>query len=65
MRVYAELSWGGGANYFFALTLPDGRRFRVCAGALGDWSRDVASRARSLLETETGLPRSRFRFVVK
>jgi hypothetical protein len=65
MRVYAESSWGGGANLFFTLTLPDGRRFRVCAGALGEWSRDVASRARSLLAIETGLPRSRFRFFVK
>jgi hypothetical protein len=50
---------------FFTLTIPDGRRFRVNAGALGDWSRDVASRARSLLEMETGLARSRFRFVHK
>ena len=65
MKVYAESSWGGGANLFFTLTLTDGRRFRVCAGARGDWNRDVSSRARSLLEAETGLPRARFRFVVK
>jgi hypothetical protein len=65
MKVKVESTWAGGASLFFTLTIPDGRRFRVNAGALGDWSRDVASRARSLLEMETGLSRSRFRFVFK
>jgi hypothetical protein len=65
MKVKVESTWHGGASLFFLLILPDGRRFEVNAGALGDWSRDVASRARSLLEMETGISRSRFRFVFK
>ena len=62
MRVSVELEWAGGDKYYFRLTLPDGRRYRVRGEV---WNREASSAARDLLAAETGEERSSFRFDVK
>ena len=62
MKVFVEMEWTGGDRYYFRLTLPDGRNYRVSGD---DWNRKTASAARDLLAVETGEERGRFRFDVK
>ena len=59
MKVKVELCWTGGAYFTFRLTLRDGRRFTIGAGA-GHWTRETAAAARRLLAAETGARRFRF-----
>jgi len=60
MKVKVETCWNGGDNYSQRLTLPDGRRYSV----RGDWTAEVKREARRILEVETGIPATSFRFDV-
>jgi len=61
MRVRAETCWNGNDTFSVRLTILSGAcygaSYRVPAPGLGEWSRSVATDARDLLETETGVRR--------
>jgi len=60
MNIKVEACWAGNSNFYFRLTTPDGRRYRITDDT---WSRKTASEALSLISTETGVRRKNVRFV--
>jgi len=61
MTVKVEACWGGGDNFYFRLTLPNGTREFVSGDT---WNRSKASAARDLLENVYHIPRRNVRFAI-
>ena len=62
MQVKAEICWNGGHSHSVRLTLPSGLRL-VLPVPEEVWCRAVATRAKDLVQAETGIARHKIRFI--
>jgi len=60
MKIKVENCWSGNNNYYFRLTMPDGKRETIKSDS---WDRITASRALDLLSSVYGFKRANIRFI--